>query len=136
MSSLNSFNFTGRLGGDPRLNTTGNGTEVCGLSVAVDTYGDRPTLWLDVSVWGNGAKPCADHLSKGSQVAIHGQVEGIHTYDKSDGTMGTSLKVSTRDVSFIGGKADGGGGGQAQQQPGGGGGPSVDEDIPFAPSVI
>lgn len=106
MASLNSFDFTGRLGQDPRLGSTNSGTDVCNMSVAIDTYGDKPTLWVDVSVWGAGAKPCAEHLAKGSQVAIHGQIDEIATFEKRDGSQGTSLRVSTRDVSFIGGKAD------------------------------
>jgi single-strand DNA-binding protein len=106
MASLNSFDFTGRLGQDPKLGSTNNGTDVCNFSVAVDTYGEKPTLWIDVAVWGAGAKPCAQYLAKGSQVAIHGQVDEIATFEKRDGTTGASLKVSTRDVSFIGSKGD------------------------------
>lgn len=113
MASLNSFDFTGRLGRDPELRSTSNGTEVCGMAVAVDTYGDRPTLWIDVSVWGAGAKPCAQYLAKGSEVAIHGTIDEVATFDKRDGGVGTSLRVSTRDVAFIGGKKDDGGGGQS-----------------------
>lgn len=109
MASLNSFDFTGRLGRDPQLNQTKNGTDVCGFSVAVDTFGDRPTLWVDVSVWGAAAGPCEKYLAKGSEVAVHGQIDEVAMYDRKDGTQGVSLRVSTRDVSFIGSKRDGDG---------------------------
>lgn len=141
MASLNSFDFTGRLGQDPRLGSTTSGTEVCNFSVAVDTYGDRPTLWVDVAVWGAGAKPCETYLSKGSEVAVHGQIDGVETFDKRDGTTGTSLKVSTRDVSFIGGRSDEHSNGFTPRsdvpadtdfQPVSAAGPSgADDDIPF-----
>lgn len=111
MASLNSFDFTGRLGRDPEMRSTNNGTEVCNMAVAVDTYGDRPTLWLDVSVWGAGAKPCVQYLSKGSQVAVHGSIDEVSTFAKRDGTAGASLRVSTRDVAFIGAREDSGGNG-------------------------
>lgn len=106
MASLNSFDFTGRLGRDPKLNETNGGAKVCNMTVAVDTFGDRPTLWVDVSVWGNAADPCARYLVKGREVAIHGTVDDIATFAKQDGTQGTSLRVSTRDVSFIGSRED------------------------------
>lgn len=106
MASLNSFDFTGRLGQDPRLAQTNNGTDVCNFSVAIDRWGDKEPVWVDVAVWGQGAAPCAQYLAKGSQVAVHGQIDGIETFDKRDGSTGTSLKVSSREVTFIGSKDD------------------------------
>jgi single-strand DNA-binding protein len=105
MASLNSFDFTGRLGRDPELRQAGS-HDVCGFSVAVDAYGDRPTLWVDVSVWGSAAGPCAKYLAKGREVAVHGSIDEIATFERRDGTAGTSLRVSTRDVTFIGGRGD------------------------------
>lgn len=106
MASLNSFDFTGRLGKDPELRSLDGGKEVCNFSVAIDRYGDKPTLWVDVAVWGAGAAPCAKHLSKGSEVAVHGQIEEVRAYQTKAGEPGATLKVSTRDVTFIGGRQD------------------------------
>lgn len=106
MASLNSFDFTGRLGRDPELRTVAGDKQVCNLTVAVDTYGDKPTLWIDLSVWGAGAENCAKYLTKGREVAVHGQIDELHVYEKKDGTQGSSLRVSTRDVSFIGPRDD------------------------------
>jgi single-strand DNA-binding protein len=136
MASLNSFDFTGRLGRDPELRTVSGDKEVCNLTVAVDTYGDKPTLWIDVSVWGTGAANCAKYLTKGREVAVHGQIDELHVYEKKDGTQGSSLRVSTRDVSFIGPKGDVAPSTPASDIPSdfapattsGGGG---DDDIPF-----
>lgn len=139
MSSLNSFDFTGRLGGDPRLGTTGNGTDVCNFSCAIDTFGDRPTLWVDVAVWGAAAGPCGRYLSKGSEVAIHGSIDEVASFEKRDGSTGFSLKVSTRDVSFIGGKQDSDSAGSDVRQPVASGGAAsgpADDDIPLTCSAI
>jgi single-strand DNA-binding protein len=106
MASLNSFNFTGRLARDPELRTISGDKEVCNLVVAVDRYGDKPTLWVDVSVWGGAASSCAKYLAKGREVAVHAQVDEIRTYEKKDGTTGASLKVSSRDVTFIGSRSE------------------------------
>lgn len=142
MSSLNSFDFTGRLGADPELRSTNNGTSVCRLSVAVDTFGDKPTLWVDVSVFGKGAEACAQYLAKGREVAVHGQVDEVRAFERRDGSPGAALSVSTRDVAFIGGKGDGGGAPRSDvpaddvawsgpSQSGGGAVTGQDDDIPF-----
>jgi single-strand DNA-binding protein len=110
VASMNSYNFTGRLGSDPELRSTPSGASVCRLSVAVDTYGDKPTLWVDVSVWGKAGENCARYLSKGREVAIAGQVDDVRAYLKRDGEPGASLRVSTRDVSFIGSRGEDAGG--------------------------
>lgn len=136
MASMNSFDFTGRLGKDPELRTF-NDKEVCNFSVAIDRFGDKPALWVDVAVWGAGASPCAKYLAKGSEVAIHGQVEEIRTWE-SNGNHGATLKVSSREVTFIGGKRDEHNSDIPDFQPVSGGAavPAADDDIPFAPSVI
>jgi single-strand DNA-binding protein len=143
MASLNSFDFTGHLGRDPELRSLPSGQDVCNLSVAVDTYGDKPTLWVDVSVWGAGAAACAKYLHKRSHVAIHGSVDDVNAYEKRDGTLGASLRVSTRDVSFLDGKGDSNGSAPRSEpvedfQPVGAGGPlpDADDEIPFAACVI
>ena len=142
MASLNSFDFTGRLGSDPELRSLPSGNQVCRLSVAVDTFGEKPTLWVDVSVWGKSAETCAQYLAKGREVAIHGQVDEVRAYTRRDGEPGASLSVSTRDVAFIGGRGDddqGGGRRQAPQSDVAWSGddfapaqqPIPDDDIPF-----
>lgn len=106
MASLNSYNFTGRLGRDPELRSTSGGTQVCSLAVAVDTFGDRETVWVDVSVFGKAAESCARFLAKGREVAVSGSVDEVRAFQKRDGQPGAALQVSTRDVSFIGGRGD------------------------------
>ena len=106
MSSLNSFDFTGRLGKEPELKSLPSGHDVCSFSVAVDTFGDKPPVWVDVSVWGQAAAPCAQYLGKGSQVAIHGKIDAVDGYIRKDGEAAAALRVSTRDVAFIGSKQD------------------------------
>ena len=97
MGSLNSFDFPGRLGRDPELRTLPGGSTVCRFPLAIDTYGDKPTLWADVSVWGKTGENCARSLSKGREVAIHGRVDEVAAYHRRDGTAGASLRVTARD---------------------------------------
>jgi single-strand DNA-binding protein len=136
MASLNSFDFTGRLGKDPELRSLDGDKEVCNFTVAVDRFGEKPALWVDVAVWGAGAGPCAKYLSKGSEVAVHGQIDEVRTYRTKAGEPGATLKVSSREVTFIGGKQDD----QPRSdvpvttddfEPVGAGRPPADDDIPF-----
>lgn len=140
MASQNSINFTGRLGSDPELRALPSGGSVCRLSVALDRFGDKPSLWIDVSVFGKQAEPCARFLAKGREVAITGRVDDVRAFQKRNGEPGASLSVAASDVTFVGGKGDDQGSGftpasdvpadvpySAPAQ----GGAQADDDIPF-----
>lgn len=72
---MKNITIAGRLGKDASLRDAG-GTDVLGFSVAVDDgYGDnKRTLWFDCSVWGKRASALAPHLTKGSAVAVSGDL--------------------------------------------------------------
>jgi single-strand DNA-binding protein len=106
MSSLNSYNFTGHLGRDPELRAMPDGGMVCNMSVAVERYGDKSPVWVDVSVFGKSAEACAQYLAKGREVAINGRVADVRAFLKRDGEPGAALSVATSDVSFVGGRPE------------------------------
>jgi len=58
MSDLNSYSFTGRLGNQPEMKYTNNGTAVWNASVGVGYgYGDnKGTNWIRVQVFGKRAE--------------------------------------------------------------------------------
>ena len=79
---LNRVMLIGRLGRDPELRYTTNGTPVCSLSIATDeSYIDRDgnrverTEWHRVSVFQRQAENCSQYLSKGSLVYVEGQLQ-------------------------------------------------------------
>lgn len=130
MASMNSCNFTGRLGRDPELRSTQTGKSVCSFSLAVDGFGrDAETLWLDVSVWGKAGENCAQYLAKGREVAVTGRV-GLRTYEKRDGSAGASVTLDANDVTFVGGRDENAAppraAAQSQRSA-----PAADDDIPF-----
>ena len=72
---LNKVMLIGRLGRDPELRYTQNGTPVTSLNVATDeSYTDRDgnrqerTEWHRVAVFQKQAELCSNYLSKGSLV--------------------------------------------------------------------
>ena len=79
---LNKVMLIGRLGRDPELRYTQNGTPVASLNVATDeSYTDRDgnkverTEWHRVSVFQRQAENCANYLAKGSLVYVEGSLQ-------------------------------------------------------------
>jgi single-strand DNA-binding protein len=95
---------TGRLGSDPSIKFTTGGKAVAEFSIACDENkknGDSwekvSTTWLRVTVWEKDAETVAEHLTKGDLVTVIGQLT-VRTYDKTDGSKGTSVEVKNANV--------------------------------------
>lgn len=119
---MNNCTFAGRLGRDAESRDTTN-TTVTNFSLAVDEYagqGNRRTLWVDCSMWGERGEKLAEYLVKGTPVAVSGQV-GARSYEKN-GETHVVLTLNVREVTLLGSKQDGGEQRQAPQSGGGGGG--------------
>lgn len=137
---MNNATFSGRLGRDAEVRHTSSGQSVTGFAIAVDEYagkGERRTLWVDCSMWGERGEKLATHLTKGSAVSVSGQV-GIQTFDGRNGPQ-SKLTLRVADVTLLGGKQDGGSRApRSEPQRAGGTGPVEqssdgfdDDDIPF-----
>lgn len=136
-----------RLGRDAELRSLQDGTPVASLSLAYnygkpDQSGNRPTTWIDGSLFGKTAEALAPYLLKGS---VHEfTLEGLHiqTFDKRDGGQGTKIAARVLSVE-LGPKVQGSSPApapaprpappprQAPPAPTGGGFDDMDEDIPF-----
>lgn len=82
MGNVNKVILIGNLGADPELKRTAAGQGYCHLSVATnmvfkDQSGQRQqkTEWHRITVWGEQAEHCAQHLEKGSSVYVEGRLE-------------------------------------------------------------
>lgn len=80
--SMNRAIIVGRLGQDPKLAYTANGTAVVNMNVATDeSYTDRDgnkvdkAEWHRVVVFNKPAEFCANYLSKGSLVLVEGSLQ-------------------------------------------------------------
>lgn len=133
---MNCCTFAGRLGRDAEVRHTQSGQSVTGFSIAVDEYvgkGERRTLWVDCSMWGERGEKLAQYLTKGAAVSVSGQV-GINTFDGRNGPQ-SKLTLRVADVTLLGGKQDAP---RSEPRPSGGTGPvehAVDDfdtdEIPF-----
>lgn len=79
-----------RLGRDAELRRTPGGDAVCNLSLAVNygmkaQDGNRPTQWIDASLWGKQAEALAPYLLKGSVHCFTLSDVHIETYQGQNG---------------------------------------------------
>lgn len=92
-----------RLGRDAELSSLQDGTPVASLSLAYNYGkaghdGNRPTTWIDASLFGKPAETLAQYLVKGS---VHEfTLESLHlqTFDKRDGGQGTKIAARVLSV--------------------------------------
>lgn len=111
----------GRLGKDCVVNTV-NGKNVMNFTVAhsekyKDSQGNlqEKTIWVDCAYW-NDRTAVAQYLTKGTQVYVEGQPEA-RSFQRNDGTPGSSLSLRVREVQLLGSKNDNAGGGGGSYQP-------------------
>jgi single-strand DNA-binding protein len=103
MSNLITMNVTGRLGRDPKLNSTPGGTSVLNFSMgssrSVKRDGEyhNETLWIDVAVWGARGEALAKLLSKGDLVSVSGAF-WPRTFRRKDGSEGVAYEIQAHAV--------------------------------------
>jgi single-strand DNA-binding protein len=109
VANVNVVVITGNLTQDPELRHTPGGTAVCDLRVAVNSrrknrggdWVDKPN-YFDVTVWGARGEAAAEHLGKGSPVAVEGRLDW-HEYEaKDDGGMRQVVEIIADAVQFLG----------------------------------
>lgn len=131
---MKSVTIAGGIGRDAELRTTQNGDKVAGFSVAVDdgVGQNKSTIWFDVSIWGKRAEALVQYLTKGSRVAVSGDL-GMREHNGK-----TYLTVRADQITLLGGGQKPEGGSQKAQGYGSGGRPSsqssspaFDDSIPF-----
>jgi single-strand DNA-binding protein len=116
-SNINVVVVTGNLTRDPELRSTGSGTSVCSLRIAVNTrrkgsdgnWEDKPN-YFDVTVWGAQGENCANYLSKGRPVAIEGRLEW-REWETKEGQKRQNVEIIANSVQFLGSRDGSGGGG-------------------------
>lgn len=112
----------GRLGRDPELRYTANGTPVAHFSVASsrrwvgeDGQTVEETIWWRVTTWGKMAETCAKYLTKGRQVLVEGRLvpdpstNGPRVWQGQDGSYRASFEVNADNVAFLGARPEGAG---------------------------
>ncbi len=107
-----------RLGRDIELRHTASGETVGSLALAWNygrkgEDGNRPTQWVDASLWGERAEKLKGYLLKGQQISVVLEDPHVEIYEKKDGTMGASLRARVGSIEFCGSPRNQGEGGDA-----------------------
>ena len=102
MGDINSVVLTGRIGNNPELNRTSNGTSVCTISLAVQKVrkpanGQPNADWIDCVMWRKTAEFICKYAGKGSKIAVKGSFLSRSWTDKS-GNKQKRLEVNVEEA--------------------------------------
>ena len=119
---MNKFMGMGRITATPELKKTKNDTCYVDFSIAIDRYNgkskERTADFIPVTAYGTTAENVAKLFSKGSMIAIEGNIQ-TGTYEK-DGEKHHTWNVNPERFYFTGGKRETANSGEqpaAAQQP-------------------
>lgn len=93
----------GRLGKDPEMRYTSNGTVVLNFSVAHnwEYRGQSKSKWVKCSVWGDLAEEINNEgFAKGTLVRIKGSIT-FRTWQREDGTFSEEVELRVSDIERI-----------------------------------
>lgn len=142
VSSMNKVILIGRLGGDPELKYTSNGTAQALINLATserwkDSDGNQQekTEWHRVIAWRRQAEFAGEWLKKGRLVCIEGKLS-TRSWEKG-GQKRYMTEVVADNITMLGSKAEGGGGEskgtppKQEEPPDNGDVMEDDDDLPF-----
>jgi single-strand DNA-binding protein len=151
MAGINKAILIGRLGRDPEVRYTPDGTAVANFSIATsDEWTDKAsgekrerTEWHRIVAFNRLGEICGEYLSKGRQVYVEGRIQTREWTDK-DGNKRYTTEIVAATVQFLGGRGDTGdfsrpsgnmqrtaGNMQTPAEPGPAYPETTDDDIPF-----
>jgi len=137
MASINKVLLLGRLGADPEVRYTTDGTPVTTFRmVTSESYKDRQgqkqekSEWHSIVTWRKLAEIAGEYLKKGKLVLIEGKIQS-REYEGRDGAKRKVYEIVASDMKMI---SDGRGRGNAgQEEKHGGASKSYEED--FVPEM-
>jgi len=113
MSSLNKVMLIGRLGRDPEVRHTPEGTPVATFSMATgefwtDKNGTRQerTEWHNIVAWNRLAELSRRFLAKGRQVYIEGRIR-TREWDDRDGNKRRTTEIIAGQMVLLGSRPEG-----------------------------
>ena len=101
--TINRVELLGRVGADPEMRYTSNGTAVTNLSLATDRPrkdGESTTDWHRVVCWAKLAETINQYVAKGDRLYVTGRLV-YDSYEAEDGQRRYYTEVHARDVVFL-----------------------------------
>ncbi|MFZ2491353.1 MAG: single-stranded DNA-binding protein [Thermoanaerobaculia bacterium] len=145
---INKVILVGRLGKDPEIRSTPQGSTVAKFTLATDDrYTDKKTgekkettEWHDIEAWDRLGEICGQYLRKGKLVYIEGTIRTDSWDDKETGQKRSRKKIVARDMKMLERRDEGGSGGggnysqKSDSRPSGNNTSDMiedDEEVPF-----
>ena len=101
--TINKVELLGRVGTDPEMTYTPNGTAITKLRLATDRRrqdGETTADWHNVVVWGKSAEAVNNYVQKGQRVYVGGRLVQ-NTWQAEDGQNRHRTEVHTQEVVFL-----------------------------------
>ena len=115
---INKVILVGRLGKDPEIRSTPNGTSLAKFTMATDErFTDRNgekqqrTEWHNVVAWGKLGEICGQYLRKGKLVYIEGSIRTDSWDDKESGQKKYRTEIVANEMKMLDRRGDEEGGG-------------------------
>jgi len=107
---MNKVILIGRLVKDPEIKTTQSQIAFCGFTIAVDrkfktSSGERKADFISCVAWRQQAEFLGHYFSKGSRVAVIGNLQS-RTYDDANGKKVYVTEVVCDEIEFVDSKHD------------------------------
>lgn len=144
MKSLNRVQLIGRLGKNPEVRYTANGSAVANFSLATnetwtgkDGQKNERTEWHNLVAWGKLGEICGEYLTKGKQIYIEGRLN-TRSWEDKDGNKRYTTEIRAENMIMLGGPGSGSGAGAgpgsdhtAAEHEAPDGASTIEDDIPF-----
>lgn len=137
---VNRVLLIGRLGADPEVRYTPDGTMIVNFRIATDeTYKNKQgekvskTEWHRIVVFGRLAEICGNYLGKGRLVFIEGKLQ-TRTWDDKEGNKRSLTEILASNMQMLESKGQGRGQDAVMDEPMpayGLGEPMPEDDVPF-----
>ncbi len=133
---INKAILVGRLGKDPEVRYTQDGTMVTTFNMATDeSYKDKNgekvqrTEWHKIVTYRKLAEICGNYLAKGKMVYIEGKIQ-TRSWEDKEGIKRYTTEIVANDMKMLDSKGQGRADDAAPEAPYAGGGAPGD-DVPF-----
>ena len=101
--TINRVELLGRVGTEPELRRTQNGTAVVQLRLATDRRsqsGEQQSDWHTVVCWSKQAEAVAEYVRQGERVYVSGRLQQ-HSWETDSGERRSRTEVHAHEVIFL-----------------------------------
>ena len=101
--TINKVELLGRVGTEPEMSYTPNGTALTKLRLATDRYrkdAEDATDWHNVVAWGKQAEAVNEYIGKGQRIYVAGRLVQ-NSWEGDDGQRRHRTEVHASEVVFL-----------------------------------